>query len=177
MEEQGGGAVAHERADMGEEAEERRAEVAGALQSALGPVQRFANEGKVRDLLRKALKRRVYWIENRRGGTHGMPDAVVGTSRGALFIELKVGVIGEGCIRFRADAKQPLVGRQMIEAGLDVAWLIAEKGGRRLLWTGPHEVGKDEEKKSLDSFISRSWKEGLEIRLPNINDLRGSRVV
>lgn len=50
----------------------------------------FLSERNVRDWLRRNLPNRVWWVEHGRGGSFGLPDAIVADSCGAAFVELKL---------------------------------------------------------------------------------------
>lgn len=96
----------------------------------------FHSEDDVREWLRVASEGRVWWFENKRGGTFGFPDAMVVHERRAVFLELKI--IEGGCMM--AHPSQLNVVRELRAAGLHAALLGGVKGGSRLRLLGPWAI-------------------------------------
>lgn len=64
------------------------------------------NEADVRDAIR-ADADHVWWVENKRGGTFGMPDCFLSTPKGNGWAELKFGhLMKDGSIRTEASPAQ-----------------------------------------------------------------------
>ena len=93
----------------------------------------FHSEDDVREWLRAASEGRVWWFENKRGGTFGFPDAMVVHEGRAVFLELKI--MEGGCIM--AHPSQLNVVRGLRAAGLGAAFLCGVKGGSWLRLLGP----------------------------------------
>ena len=93
----------------------------------------FRSEGDVRKWLQAASEGRVWWFENKRGGTFGFPDAMVVHEGRAMFLELKI--IEKGCVT--ANPSQLNVVRELRSVGLHAAFLCGLKGGSSLRLLGP----------------------------------------
>lgn len=100
----------------------------------------FKSEDDVREWLRAASGGRVWWFENKRGGTFGFPDAMVVHEGRAVFLELKI--IEEGCLM--AHPSQLNVVRELRAAGLGAAFLCGVKEKKspdgRLILIGPEAL-------------------------------------
>lgn len=100
----------------------------------------FKSEGDVREWLRAASGGKVWWFENKRGGTFGFPDAMVVHEGRPVFLELKIAEEW----RFEAHPSQLNVVRDLRSAGLDSAFLCGVRGQRsldgRLLLVMPDEL-------------------------------------
>lgn len=91
----------------------------------------FSRENDVRRWLCK--HRKVWWVENKLGGSAGFPDAVVAGQRGAVFLELKLArPRGPTGWVVEASPAQALALQTMSAAGL-TAWLVAGIQGTRQL--------------------------------------------
>jgi len=107
----------------------------GCPRRALGSSMRFRTEADVRRAL-KAAADAVWWVENKRGGTPGFPDAVAVIGRRAAFLELKLAESD----RFKAAPAQINVLRDLRRAG-QPAWILAGIAGTGRLWAaGPDGV-------------------------------------
>lgn len=100
----------------------------------------FQSEGDLREWLRMASEGKVWWFENKRGGTFGFPDAMVVHEGRPVFLELKVAE--GGCVE--AHPSQLNVVRELRMAGLDAAFVCGVRGerspDRRLLVVMPEEL-------------------------------------
>lgn len=100
----------------------------------------FQSEGDVREWLREASGGKVWWFENKRGGTFGFPDAMVVHGGRPVFLELKIAE--GGCVE--AHPSQLNVVRELRAVGLDAAFLCGVKSKRflagRLLLVMPDEL-------------------------------------
>jgi hypothetical protein len=52
-------------------------------------MSQFKSEDDVRKMIKKKAHR-VWWVENKRGGTEGFPDAVIAAMGRPIFAELKI---------------------------------------------------------------------------------------
>lgn len=100
----------------------------------------FQSEGNVREWLRAASGGKVWWLENKRGGTFGFPDAMVVHEGRPVFLELKIAE--GGCIE--AHPSQLNVVQGLRAAGLGAAFLCGVRSHAahdgRLLLVMPDEL-------------------------------------
>lgn len=89
---------------------------------------KFKSEQDLRAWLRKKFER-VWWIENKRGGTFGLPDCFVVCRGRAVFLELKLARLrkGTGWVIDLAPA-QRLAFLELRRAGVEV-WIVAALQG------------------------------------------------
>ena len=92
----------------------------------------FRSEGDVRRWLRKAASR-VWWFENKRGGSFGFPDSMVIHLGRPVFVELKL----EECWHVEAHPSQLNVVQELRAAGAAAAFLAGRKGAGELALFGP----------------------------------------
>lgn len=96
----------------------------------------FRDEGDMRKWLRRKESKLVLWVEAKRGGTHGFPDAVVIDDGRVIFVELKVGALNEaGLVEFQMANSQRIVLADIAKAGGEAIVFVGEVGGGRV-WIG-----------------------------------------
>ena len=94
----------------------------------LAGVRRFKTEEGVRAWLKREADR-VWWVENKRGGTFGFPDSVAWAGGALMFLELK---LSEGGV-FKAAPAQINVLRQLNEAN-QPAWIVGGVKNTDEMW-------------------------------------------
>jgi len=96
--------------------------------------QKFT-ERDLRSRVRGWWGKAVFWVEAGRGGTVGMPDAVVVRPAGTMFVELKAGHVNDG--RWRVDLRpsQMQVCRRLVKQGADVRIFVIDKRDGGVWWT------------------------------------------
>ena len=105
-----------------------------------GPSSRRYGAFKTEAGVRAWLKREadaVWWVENKRGGTAGFPDAIVSFRGVLMFFELK---LAEGR-RFKAAPAQINLVRQLRKFG-HPAFIVGGVAGTRNLWAAEPEMVK-----------------------------------
>ena len=104
----------------------------------------FESELDVRRWIKKHADKAgafLAWVEASAGGTNGFPDTVMIKVGKALFLELKVGVMGkDGRLEFQMRNAQRIVLRKMEDAGAEVAVLVGEKDSTRVWALKPSDI-------------------------------------
>lgn len=117
----------------------------------------FRSEDDVRRWLKKKAPH-VWWIENKRGGTFGMPDAVVPLPGGRIaWLELKlIRLNARGERTIVAEAAQLNIVREMRSLGLNAWFMGGVEGENRLEFFGneiliPQKSGKSGTSRNAES--------------------------
>jgi len=97
----------------------------------------FNSESDVREWLRKEASS-CWWVENKRGGTMGFPDAVAVVERRLIFAELKlVKCDSAGQLWVEASPQQVNVLLEMKAADLCSGVIGGLEGGKSAFWAEP----------------------------------------
>lgn len=94
----------------------------------------FKTESDVRKFLAMTVK--PYWIENKAGGTFGMPDCLVFVDRQPVFMELKV---SEDGVNFSASPQQINILDSLMDEGVYSIVLAGVKGTDQLFGVEPQD--------------------------------------
>ena len=87
-------------------------------------------EKKIREILKKYLGDRVFWIEPSLGSTHGLPDAIVINHDDILTpVELKHDSILNGRWKVRLRIPQVSVANRLIKNGQTYHVIVGTSGG------------------------------------------------
>jgi len=97
----------------------------------------FNNESDVRKWLKERAST-CFWIENKRGGTMGFPDAIAVVGERLIFAELKlVKCDSVGRLWVEASPQQANVLVEMKAAGLCSGVIGGLEGGGSVVWVEP----------------------------------------
>ena len=107
-------------------------------------VRGFKAEADVRRWL-EARVSRVWWVENKRGGTFGFPDAIAVGKTALWFLELKLAVRSGAQITIKARPAQMVVLRQLVGAGLNAGILFGIKGEKEVFLSVPDDYVRTSE--------------------------------
>lgn len=102
----------------------------------------FISELDIRRTLKDHAKDKIFWIEPSAGSTMGLPDCFIASDAGAMFCELKIGILTrKGVLTFAVRREQRTTLKRMVRLKIDVRIIVGIKGTRALFMLLPDQKG------------------------------------